>query len=356
MGLQHRFDQSGKSAWRTLLLILVAVSLTGCGTALLGGADNTQIEIWKHRDQFVRIEAQDAAGTIPPNDHPAQLDAANLRAMLGSLQVRFAEKSGSLLGGLKTHILGDEKPVTMFTDKELAILGDALSTSLAQAGPRQDITFVIVGIHRELIGFSHDRAFITGRVFVQDGKLNLIIGSLHKGYEPNLDRRMFPFVLGSRQYKAPSTRKEAPRAWQPVPVAGLKTPTIDGQIRHDWLILDTDPEVWKAAQAIRKEAGEAAKAAFQEASQVREESTQISAEQQRLRSEIQEMKQTIQEMKQAPVKAAPPAVAAPAPVAAPTPGVSKIEQRLELLRKLKTKGLITDEEYQGKKKEILDSL
>jgi aryl-alcohol dehydrogenase-like predicted oxidoreductase len=61
-------------------------------------------------------------------------------------------------------------------------------------------------------------------------------------------------------------------------------------------------------------------------------------------------------MKQAPVKAAPPAVAAPAPVAAPTPGVSKIEQRLELLRKLKTKGLITDEEYQGKKKEILDSL
>jgi hypothetical protein len=282
------------------------------------------------------------------------LEAANLRAMLGSLQVRFEEESGSLLGSLKKRIRGDEKPVAMFTDKELAILGDALSTGLAQAGPRQDITFVIVGIHRELIGFSHDRAFITGRVFVQDGKLNLIIGSLQEGYELNLDRRMFPFVLGSRQDKAPSTRKETPRAWQPVPVAGLETPTINGQVRYDWLILDTDPELWQAAQAIRKEAGEAAQAAFQEASQVREETSQINAEQQRLRQEVQQMKQTLQEMKQAPVQTTAPAVAAP--VAAPLPGVSKIEQRLELLRKLKSKGLITDEEYQGKKLEILDSL
>lgn len=361
MGQQHLFDLGRKPAWRMFLTILAAVSLTGCGTALFGGGnDKTQTDIWKHRDQFVRIEAQDrTAGTVPPNEHPARIDAAELRTMLGSIEVRFQPKGRSILGNLADRIQGDEKPAPMFTNQELEILGDAISAGLAQAGPRQDVTFAIVGVHRGLIGFSHDRAFITGRVFVQGGKLNLIIGSLHEGYEENLDRRMFPFEVGSRQYKAPSSREKAPRAWQPVPVAGLQTPTVDGRVRHDWLILDLNPETWKAAIAVRKEAGEAAKAAFQEASQVREESAQLSAEQERLRSELEAVKQDLERMRQTPA-AAPVVAPAPAPTAprapAVVPGAEDLEVRLRRLQYLRDRNLLTEEEFRAKRKEILEAL
>lgn len=352
MGQQHLFDHGGKFAWRIILMILAAVSLTGCGTTLLGGgSDQPPIEIWKHRDQFVRIEAQDrTTGVVPPNEHPVQLDETNLRAMLGSLQVQFQRNTGLIAGKLEERFRGDEKSVPMFSDKELDILSESLSTGLAQAGPRQDVTFVVVGVHRGMVSFSHDRAFITGRVFVQNGKFNLLIGSLHEGYSLKVDRRMYPFVLGSRQYHAPSSRKQAPPAWQPVPMAGLETPTIDGRIRHDWLILDTDPEIWKEAVALRKEAGEAAKAALQEASQVRQESTQMSAEQERLRTEMESLKKELQTIKQTPAVA--PVVTQPTPPAAE----DSIKTRLRRLKELRDEELITEDEYRAKRQEILDNL
>jgi hypothetical protein len=143
-------------------------------------------------------------------------------------------------------------------------------------------------------------------------------------------------------------------------MAGLDIPTVAGIKRNDWLVLTPDPQLWKSAIAQRVETKETAKEAFREASEVRETSAQLETEQQQLRTELEQMKQTIQEMKQAPVKAAPPAATAPAPAptpaAATAPGMSKIEERLDLLKKLKSKGLITEEEYQAKKQEILDSL
>jgi hypothetical protein len=62
-----------------------------------------------------------------------------------------------------------------------------------------------------------------------------------------------------------------------------------------------------------------------------------------------------------------PAVAAPAAVVAPppatparkaldAPAVDDIERRLETLKRLREKNLITEEEYQQKRKEILQLL
>jgi HAMP domain-containing protein len=347
MEAQHVFNIGKTLAWRIIPAAMAFLILSGCGGSLLGsGKTESENYIWKHRDQFVRIENQGRGnGPIPPNHHPVQLSADQLRTMLGALDAQFES---------------EEKPVPMFTYKELEILGDALSTGLATAQPHEDVTFAIVGIHREFISFTSDRQYVSGRVFYQDGKLNLIIATLHEPYWANVDRRMSPLETGSRKYTAPDPRKTAPRPWKPVAMAGLETPIVAGINRTDWLVLNPDTQLWKTTAAEKKEAKETAKAAFREASEVRETSAQLETEQQQLRTELEQMKQTIQEMKQAPVKTAPPAAAAPAPApapaAAPAPGMSKIEERLDLLKKLKSKGLITEEEYQAKKQEILDSL
>jgi len=356
MGLKAVSKKSKTLYGHLLLMAFLALTLNGCGAPLFNSSnDETTSVIWKHRDQYVRVEPQDRGTTKTlPNDHPANFPAEELMNMFLSLNVHFE---------------GDENPVSLFTFREMEILAPAISQGLAEAGPREDVTFAIVGIHRGLISFSHDRAVITGRVFVQNGNLNLIIGRLHQEYVGDEDRRIDPLLPGSRKESTPLPKWGKP--WEIVPMTGLKTETVAGVNRHDWLMMSPDPQIWKIAITEKKEAAETAKAAFREASQVREESAQLEAEQQQLRAEIQEMKRTIEQMKQGSTTVAPapvPAAAAPATVTAPAPAtrapaapaapadLTKIEQRLDILKRLKAKGLISNEEYQAKKQEILDSL
>jgi len=318
-----------------VLAIFATLTLSGCGVTLLNGQESEiSSVIWKHRDQYVQIETQDRGKTAPlPNNHPANFSAEQLMDMLGALDVQFE---------------GQEKPVSIFTFKELEILAPAFSQGLAQAGPGEDVTFAIVGIHRGLVSFSHDRAVLTGRLFVQGEKLNLIIGRLHEEYDEEKDRRVDPWLPGSRAKQRPIPVLSDP--WQVVPMAGLETKKIAGVERQDWLVMTPDPRIWTSAIARRKEAKETAKAALQEASQVRQESAQMSAEQERLRTELESLKKDLQSIKQAP--AAAPAVVAPAQ----TVGQDSLEMRLRRLKALHDKQLITDEEYKAKRQEILDSL
>ncbi len=344
MGRKAVIGKSKALYGRIILAAVLALTLTGCGANLLGGKDaKISSVIWQHRDQFVRIESQGRATTAPPaNDHPVSLSAERIRNMLGSLDVQFE---------------GEEKPMPVFTFKELEILGEVLSNGLTQAGPGEDVTFAIAGIHRELVSFAKDRSISTYRAFVENGQFNLIIGTLHETYVENTERRMYPLIPGSRKYTPPNPRRRITN-WQIMPEAGLELKTIDGRERHDWLVLNTNPELWKSAMAENKEAKETAKDAFREASEVREESAQLEVEQQRMRSELQEMKQTIEQMKQTPAAGVSAPVAAPVAIPAPAAatGLEKIEQRLQILQQLKAKGLINDQEYRAKKQEILDSI
>ena len=320
---------------RTVVIAFLALLVAGCGGLLGGSPREAKTELWKHRDQFVRLESQDRGATPPPaNEHPARLSPELVRNMLGSLQV---------------HFKGDEKPVPVFTFRQLELLGEVLSRGLAQAGPRQDVTFAIVGIHREFISFSTDRSVSTYRLFVQDGRVNLIIGTLHAPYIENLDRRINPLVPGSRRYTPPDPRRRITH-WQIVPRAGLEFKTADGRTRGDWLVLNIDEELWKGAMAEQQEATETAREAFREAAQVREDSAQLEAEQQRLREEMAEIQRTLDALKQAPAPAP-----APVPVV-PTPGLEQIEQRLRTLQQLRDRGLISEEEFRARRLDILDGI
>ncbi len=337
MGQPHVFSKSRSLACRLFLGVLAMLVLAGCAGSLFGSKSNeSNTIIWKHRDQYVRIEAQDRGEVPPPpNDHPVNLSPELIRDMLSALEVEFDDKN---------------KPVSVFTQNELEILGDALSDGLAKARPREDVTFAIAGVHRAFISFTTDRAYLTGRMFFQDGKLNLILGDLHEEYRENVERRLYPLVPGSRKDVAPDPRRPAPRAWKVLPLAGLQMQEIAGKKRHDWLVMSTNPQLWKAVVAERKEAKETAKEAFREASEVRQESAQVSAEQELLRAELEALKKDMQTIKQAPVAA--PAVTRPTQPAAQ----DAIETRLRRLKSLHDQQLITEEEYKAKRQEVLDSL
>ncbi len=304
----------------TMVLIL-ALSLTGCGANLLNNKDSTvRSIIWQQHDQFVRIEGQDRDSIlVPANDHPAILSANLVRKTLGSLEVLFE---------------GEEKPVPVFSQDELEILGEAVSSGLAQAGPHEDITCAIAGIHRRHTALD----ISTYRFFIENERLNLIIGTLHRKYTENIDRSRYALVPGGRKYTPPD-QLQTTTGWTIVPQAGMKFKTngaitSDVYMRQDWLILNPTAN------------------SFLKAAQVLEDSAQLEAEKQEINQKIEAIQRSIKQMKQT--------TTIDTPMAAPTPVGSmeqdKIEQRLQILQQLINKGLINGDDFRSKKQEILDSL
>lgn len=310
---------SGKTATLYGCMILTAVmllSLSGCGANLLKSEEpDVKSVIWNHQDQFVRIESQDRDSImVADNDHPAKLSANLIRKTLGSLEVQFE---------------GEEKPVPVFSPEELEILGETISKGLAVAGPDEDITFAIAGMHQG----QTTRGISSYRLFVNDDRLNLIIGTLHEKYTENMDGSRHPIVPGSRKYTPHAIN------WKIAPRIGMKYKTngaltSDVVTRYDWLILNPTPDT------------------FREAAQIWEDSAQFESEQQKIQQKIQKMEQSIEQMKQNSMTGAP--ITAPAP-AVPME-LNKIEQRLQVLQQLKDKGLINDDEFRAKKQDILDSI
>jgi len=301
-------------------VLILTLALAGCGAKLLRNKESdVKSVIWQQQDQFVRIEGQDRDSIlVPANDHPAAISANLIRKTLGSLEVQFE---------------GEENPVPVFSQDELEILGEEVSRGLAQAGPHEDITFAIAGTHRGHAA----RDISTYRLFVENDRLNLIIGTLHGKHTENSDRSGYPLVPGSRQY-IPLDQRQTTTGWTIVPRAGMKYKTngaitSDILTRPDWLILNPTAET------------------FREAAKMLEESSQFEAEQQEINQKIEAMQRSIEQMKQTSTTGTP--MAAPVPVA--PMAVDKIEQRLQILQQLKNKGLINDDDFRAKKQDILDS-
>ena len=292
METAKRVSMNGAAGRLLVAVLFVAGCLAGCASVRGGTAETGSVKtIWKVREQSVQVvpREREGGGTAVANDHPASVSPAEVRGLLASV-------------GLSRQ--GNEAP--LFSDTELKILEDAAVTGLRQAGPDEDVTFAVYGYHAALQGFLKETKVTTGRMFFQDGKLNLILGIVQRDVMDTEDRRLNPFVPGSR----------------------LKQSDLDGGIkvlnggvpftmkRADWLVFDR----YIAPKPVSE---------------------------------------TVQPIPSPAVPAATP----PAPaqekakrVERPTAQGKSLEERLILLNDLKQKGLITDEEYRSKRLRILDEL
>jgi hypothetical protein len=241
-------------------------------------------QLWQSREQFVALEPQEKAAL--PNTHPTELTLTRITAILESLTIR--EEAGV-------------KPETLLTGPAVEALAPQLLAGLQQATPGQDVTFAIIGLYKALYGLAKTPKVTTGRVFYQDGRLNIILGLVRQEVRDRDDRRLFPFTPGSR-------KNVAEGEWT------LLTQDQKGfaLLRKDWCSFS---DQWQPA--------------------------------------------VVQAVPETPVERMhrnPPLQSPPAQATQPDPSTLSPAERLNTLKELKDKGLISAEEYRGKRLEILNGL
>jgi hypothetical protein len=248
-------------------------------------SDKDTKELFKSRDQYVRIIKQDSVKGVktPQNDHPVSLDEDQIRTALGTLEFMIPNK---------------DKSAPVFEKPELNVLGGYLSRALAEAGPDEDVVFAVIGDYRAVYGLTKEQMYTAARVFYREGKLNIIFGDIHGAYRATADRRLYPLAPGARARASAHT-------WTLLGQPDQEFHTgPDGQ-RTDWVVLDLASMEARAA------------------------------------------------MDEQPVKPA----GSGSGQAQAMPKVEKtVEERLKTLNDLKDKKLISEEEYQQKRADILKDL
>lgn len=196
---------------------------------------------------------------------------------------------------------------SLFSRDEAAELAEALAQALGSAGPGDDVLLLSSARRTDAVMFRP--VAVTARLFVQSGSVQFIVNDARYEFYDKMrgSNRPPEFTFGSRA----RTGNAVLRA------EGLSS------VRADWLAVPLAGAAPVAAPGATQ-AAPAAKAA----------------------------------PAATPAPTAPAAAAATAPPLRPRdPGFAEeVEQRLTTLKRLRERGLITEEEYQQKRKEILQQL
>jgi len=290
-----------------------------------GAAFAGKDDIWRSGlNRYFKYEKQDSS-EFGKNDHPVNLDAKEISTAFEALQ--FTENK----------LFSGETIKSVFTIAQLKLLGKQLAKGLKNAKPGQDIIFVIEGINPKLLVLT-EKYFITGRVFFKNGKLNMIIGEYNLIRNASLEHIIDPsgqsgvsytFSFGSR------TRQSNKFKGTVITVPGFENKKTAKKFRHDWFLLDVE---------LASKAYLAAREALQNPTsrndrQLQIEAAKLARERRAMRAEMARMRK---EMKQ---------INSGAGTSSKTP-----EERITTLSQLLTKELITQEEYDTRRKEILNDI
>ena len=283
-------------------------------------------EIWREQEQFVAL-ADQGAGATSHNDHPAQLDSNEVRDALRSLQL-WAE------GGL----LRDEQSSPLLTAGQAEALARNLVTALTKAKPGEDVVFNLRGYSDVAFDTAKERQWTSGRAFFVAGRLNLIIGA----YQLKKDRAKRNAEAGfgilndySDMYFDTASRAKSSGK---VPGRVVATDGVgfhgDGDsVRTDWMLID----IKRAAVAFRE--GQTPEEEKKREKKAQQEAAKLTLERREMREEMARLRQEIKQLKSGGAA-----------------GQQSVEDRLKTLLDLKQKKLITEDEYQKRRAQILGEL
>jgi len=156
---------------------------------------------------FSQLKLTPAEQGAPPNGHPLRVEPAVLAQALGS--IRF---------------LAGARETALFVPEELGPMAAALAEAFALAEPGEDLELMTT--RKREAGFFAGSTAVTARVFVRDGRLNVIVHDTRLDYrnEYNLENRMPTFEYGSRARQGSVVLKasQAHRAdWVVLPLEGV---------------------------------------------------------------------------------------------------------------------------------------
>lgn len=205
----------------------------------------------------------------------------------------------------QVHVDGADGP-PVFTDEAMNRLAAPLAEALGRASPDQEITFAVAAKPPGFGGLFTSRVVTTGRLYHEADGLNLIIGLLQTSFEEKMlaTGQRIAFTPGSHQHRIQE-------GWSLGTDALVTQPK---SARSDWVLIN--PTAWTGGPV-------AATAA--------------------------------------PMVPATVAGQSPEPMMAPAPPrqtnkYRTLEERLEVLKRLRDKGLISEDAYEEKNRQILDEL
>lgn len=268
------------------------LSAGGRPTPSVGGKAGENIVSILWEEQYGYVRIERAERNAPINDHPVSFTAGQVRQVLSQLQV---EK-------------GAARAKTVFDGEELDDISQPIALALANAGSDEDVTFAVAG-QKGPITFMKKRLLTTGRIFNRDGMVNIIFGLVHAEFED--------------QYRATGILR------------GFTPGSRAGRIETRWNISSTNPAVQYVSD--------------------RKDWVQISDQARVLvaqRAEAPVRPTTVSEPEAAPLSVQPDSP----PSRRIKPDYQDLEQRLEVLKRLRGRDLITEKEYQQKRQAILNQL
>jgi hypothetical protein len=263
-------------------------------------------QLWRISD-YTTVELVAREPGAAPSQHPWQVEPNTLHALLQQVQM------------VRT---GLAKP--LFAIDELNAIVPPLTEALANARADQDVALVSAARHED--NTFYGITAVTARLFVIDGRLNLIVHDARLDfYDTARGSGLAPhFTLGSRTQ---------------VGTSGIQSASATNQ-RADWLVLATTsapPAPVAVPAPMAMPAPVAPPAAVAPAMPV---------------APPQPVAPLAPAASPAPVA---PAVV-PVPPMPPAATTGDAEQRLTMLKRLFDKGLITKSEYDKKRQEIIKGL
>ena len=293
---------------------------------LFGSGEGDEAVIWESgMNRYIKYAPQDSTG-LGPNDHPATLNREELELALLALQIPddgFFAADGSL--------------ENVFTVAQIKLLSKELPRGFGNARPDQDIILALEKDERKLLGLQ-DKRFLAARVFFKDGRLNIIIGehdffrskAFESVYDPS-GRAAVPYDLNTGR------RDRASGAFSGVfmNAEGIENKRLD-TLRHDWFVID----VKQAASGYLARRNEAQQdpIARQQDEQLQLEAARMARQRREMRAEMARMRKEMRNLNK------------------PAADARSIEARMRTLDELRKKGLISQAEYDMKRREILNDI
>ena len=281
--------------------------------------------LWKSGENlYIKLDDQDKKGI--PNDHPVTIDSKSITNALMSIE--YAEGSNAA-----------EETTRVFAVSQANLLGNYLSTGLAKAKPDQDIIFALATNKVLALGVLRDKVFMAGRAFYKDGRLNIIIGD----YDRPIDRGMEAVSGGAGvtevKYFFDNGRRNKASGFKKTIITGdgIDTFLADNRKRRDWLVIDV-PAASQAYLARLEALRTGNQGTNMEA--IEAESARLAKERREMRMEMARMRKEMQELSEAGGDI----------------DTQTVEERIAVLDELLEKKLITPEEYERKRQEILDDI
>ncbi|MGQ5522991.1 SHOCT domain-containing protein [Chitinimonas sp. PSY-7] len=285
--------------------LLACVFLAGKALAV----DTTKM--WSETDDYVKLEAVNAE-----NAHPVVFSTEQLSNLLQRVFKRVDGKT----------------PQPYYNDDEIKRLSEALLPVFAKAGRGDDVQFVTS--YRPGGMFFIPRVLNAGRMFVENGKLNVLVG-------------MCGDSLDMAYYHVTGVKRSINHGSRIKPSANLGCTLLSGNgavsvnSRPDWISIDIAAALASTPdKTYHPVPGSDPGTTFQPAT--------ATTTFQPVTAPVSKPSPTVQATPPAP-QAAPQ----PAPAAAPS---SKAEERLTVLKRLKDGGLISDSEYEQKRAAVLKDL